>query len=103
MAASKGCSTAKEAIVTPEAAVHMIREALMAAFNLSAPLLLIGFGVGIVMNLIQVATSLQDSAFSTFPRLAAFLTGFIVLMPWMLKQMVGYTVGVFTDIAKYGH
>lgn len=89
--------------MTPEAAVHVIREALMAAFNLSAPLLLIGFGVGIVMNLIQVATSLQDSAFSTFPRLAAFLAGFIVLMPWMLKQMVGYTVGVFTDIAKYGH
>jgi flagellar biosynthesis protein FliQ len=55
------------------------------------------------MNLIQVATSLQDSAFSTFPRLAAFLTGFIVLMPWMLKQLVGYTVGVFADIAKYGH
>jgi flagellar biosynthesis protein FliQ len=89
--------------MTPEAAVHIIRGALMAAFNVSAPLLLIGFGVGVLMNLIQVATSLQDSAFSTFPRLAAFLTGFIILMPWMLKQIVGYTVGVFADIAKYGH
>ena len=66
-------------------------------------LLLIGFGVGIIMNLVQVATSLQDSAFSTFPRLAAFLAGFILLMPWMLKQLVSYTVGVFTAIAKYGH
>jgi len=89
--------------MTPETAVHIISGALMAAVTVSAPLLLIGFGVGILMNLIQVATSLQDSAFSTFPRLAAFLTGFIVLMPWMLKQLVGYTVGVFTDIAKYGH
>jgi flagellar biosynthetic protein FliQ len=89
--------------MTPETVVHIIRGALMAAFTLAAPLLMIGFGVGIVMNLIQVATSLQDSAFSTFPRLAAFLTGFIVLMPWMLKQIVGYTVGIFTDIAKYGH
>jgi flagellar biosynthetic protein FliQ len=81
----------------------MIREALMAAFWLSAPLLMIGFGVGVVMNLVQVATSLQDQAFSTFPRLAAFLTGFIVLMPWMLKHLVSYTTLVFTDIAKYGH
>jgi flagellar biosynthetic protein FliQ len=89
--------------MTPETAVHIIREALMAAFSLAAPLLLIGFTVGIVMNLVQVATSLQDSAFSTFPRLAAFLTGFIVLMPWMLKQLVSYTEGVFTSIAKYGH
>jgi flagellar biosynthetic protein FliQ len=89
--------------MTPETAVHIIREALMAAFSLAAPLLLIGFTVGIVMNLVQVATSLQDSAFSTFPRLAAFLTGFVVLMPWMLKQLVSYTEGVFTSIAKYGH
>ena len=75
----------------------------MAAFSLGAPLLLIGFGVGVVMNLVQVATSMQDSAFTTFPRLAAFLTGFIVLMPWMLKQLVAYTVSVFASIAKYGH
>jgi flagellar biosynthetic protein FliQ len=89
--------------MTPETAVHIIRGALMAAFGLAAPLLLIGFGIGVVMNLVQVATSLQDSAFSTFPRLAAFLAGFVVLMPWMLKQLITYTTGVFTDIAKYGH
>jgi len=89
--------------MTPEAAVHIIRGALMAALSLSAPLLLIGFAVGIIMNLVQVATSLQDSAFSTFPRLAAFLAGFVILMPWMLKQLVTYTIAVFSDIAKYGH
>ena len=89
--------------MSPETAIHVIREALMAAFYLSAPLLVIGFGVGIIMNLIQVATSLQDSAFSTFPRLAAFLGGFIVLMPWMLNKLTTYTSSVFTDIAKYGH
>ena len=87
----------------PETAVALIHNALMTAFNLSAPLLLMGFGVGIIMNLIQVATSLQDATFGTFPRLAAFLAGFLVLMPWMLKQLTGYTVGVFTDIVKYGH
>jgi len=89
--------------MTPENAVHVIREALMAAFWLSAPLLAIGFCVGIVMNLIQVATSLQDSAFSTFPRLVAFLGGLVVLMPWMLNKLTSYTSAVFTDIAKYGH
>lgn len=89
--------------MTPEDAIHVIREALMAAFYLAAPLLAIGFCVGIVMNLVQVATSLQDSAFSTFPRLAAFLTAFVVLMPWMLNKITGYTASVFADIVKYGH
>jgi len=89
--------------MSPENAIHVIREALMAAFWLAAPLLAMGFLVGIVMNLVQVATSLQDSAFSTFPRLAAFLGGFIVLMPWMLNKISAYTTMVFTDIVKYGH
>jgi len=89
--------------MTPENAIHVIREALMAAFWLSLPLLAIGFCVGIVMNLIQVATSLQDSAFSTFPRLVAFLGGLVLLMPWMLNKLTNYTSAVFTDIAKYGH
>jgi flagellar biosynthetic protein FliQ len=89
--------------MTPENAIHVIREALMAAFWLSAPLLAIGFCVGIVMNLIQVATSLQDSAFSTFPRLVAFLGGLVLLMPWMLTKLTSYTAAVFTSIAKYGH
>jgi flagellar biosynthetic protein FliQ len=89
--------------MTPEAAVNLIHTALLTAFELAAPLLMIGFGVGVVMNLVQVATSLQDQAFSTFPRLASFLAGFIALMPWMLKHLVSYTTGIFTDIAKYGH
>lgn len=89
--------------MTPESVVHMIHGALMAAFWMSAPLLAIGFSVGIVMNLVQVATSLQDNAFSTFPRLAAFLTGFTVLMPWMLKHWMGYTVNLFNDIARINH
>jgi flagellar biosynthetic protein FliQ len=89
--------------MTPESAVNLIHTALLTAFELAAPILMIGFSVGVIMNLIQVATSLQDQAFSTFPRLTAFLSGLIFLMPWMLKHLVSYTTGIFTDIAKYGH
>ncbi len=75
----------------------------MAAFFMASPLLAIGFAVGVVMNMVQVATSLQDSAFSTFPRLAAFLVGFSVLMPWMIKHWMAYTSSIFAQIAHYGH
>ncbi|MBZ5604743.1 MAG: flagellar biosynthetic protein FliQ [Acidobacteriia bacterium] len=87
--------------MTPESAIHIISQAFMSAFWLAAPLLLLGFAVGIVVNLIQVATSLQDSAFSTFPRLAAFLTGVLLMMPWMLKKLTAYTIDVFSSISTY--
>ncbi len=87
--------------MNPDVAVHIISQAFWTTVLLSAPLLLIGFAVGIVVNIIQIATSLQDSAFSTIPRLAAFLFGFLLLMPWMLKQLSAYSVALLGDLSRY--
>lgn len=87
--------------MTPEAAIQLVRSALMTALWISAPLLLIAFVVGVVVNVAQIVTSLQDSAFSTIPRLAAFLAGFLILLPWMTSKMVAYTALLFGDLAKH--
>lgn len=87
--------------MTPEFAIQIIRQALIATLWLSAPLLLIGFVVAIVINLIQIATSMQDTAFSTIPRLAAFVVSLLLLMPWMLKTITSYTIGIFADLGRY--
>ena len=64
--------------MTPETVVQIIRQALMTTFWLAAPLLAIGFVAGIVISLVQIATSMQDTAFSTIPRLVAFLVGLLL-------------------------
>ncbi len=87
--------------MTPEAVVQIIRDALMAAFWLSAPLLLIGFAAGIAISLVQIATSMQDAAFSTIPRLAALLLGFLLLLPWMLQRSMTYAAGLMGDLGRY--
>jgi flagellar biosynthetic protein FliQ len=79
----------------------LIRDALITALWLSAPLLLIAFLVGIIINIIQIATSMQDSAFSTIPRLGVFLVGFVILLPWMLNRLMTYTSVLFGDLARH--
>lgn len=73
----------------------------MAAFWICAPLLIVAFAVSIVINLIQIATSMQDPVFSTVPRLAACLCGFLLLMPWMLHRAATYAIAIFGDLAQY--
>jgi flagellar biosynthetic protein FliQ len=87
--------------MTPQMVVHIIGDSMMAAFWLAAPLLIIAFAVGIFINLIQIATSMQDTVFSTVPRLAAFLFGFLLLMPWMLHRATAYAYSIFSDLARY--
>ena len=74
---------------------------MMAAFWLSAPLLVIGFLAGLVISLVQIATSMQDNAFSTIPRLAAFLAGLLILLPWMLSRAMSYTSSLLGDLGRY--
>lgn len=87
--------------MTPESAVQIMRQALMATFWLGAPLLAIGFAASIVISLVQIATSMQDAAFSTIPRLVAFLLGLLLLLPWMLEKSIGYTIAVLGDFSRY--
>jgi flagellar biosynthetic protein FliQ len=89
--------------MTPDSVVQLIRQALMATFWLSAPLLVIGFIAGIVISLAQIATSMQDNAFSTIPRLAVFLFGFLLLLPWMLQKAMAYTTAILGDLGRYAH
>jgi flagellar biosynthesis protein FliQ len=44
---------------------------------------------------------MQDASFGTVPRLAAFLFGLVLLMPWMLNRMMTYTIGLFGDLGRY--
>ncbi len=87
--------------MTPEAVVQIIRQMLMTALWLSLPLLIVGFAAGIVVSLVQIVTSIQDSGFNTIPRLGAFLVAFLIAMPWMLKQITAYTVFLFSDLGRY--
>jgi len=87
--------------MTPETVVQIIRQALMTTFWLAAPLLAIGFVAGLVISLVQIATSMQDNAFSTIPRLLAFLAGLLFLLPWMLQRTMSYTIFLFGDLSRY--
>ena len=88
--------------MTPEFAIQIVREALMTAFWLALPLLAVGFVMGIFISLIQIVTSIQDTAFSAIPRLLVFLGAFILALPWMLHRMSSYTAGILGDLSRYG-
>jgi flagellar biosynthetic protein FliQ len=81
--------------------VEILRQALMLAFWVAGPLLLIGFAAGILISLVQIVTSIQDTAFSTIPRLAVFLLGILLLMPWMVQRIAVYTAALLGDLGRY--
>lgn len=84
-------------------ALDLFRQALMTAFWVSLPILVVGFVIGIVISLVQIVTSIQDASFGAVPRLATFLFALLLLMPWMLNKLMTYTTALFGDFGRYAH
>jgi flagellar biosynthesis protein FliQ len=87
--------------MSTSAVVDLMRGLLLTTFWLSLPLLAIGFVVGIVISLLQILTSIQDSSFSAVPRLSAFLGAILLSMPWMLAKLMTYTTALFGDLGRF--
>jgi flagellar biosynthesis protein FliQ len=84
-----------------EAVVGLTRQTLETALWVGAPLLLIVTLVSLLINVGQVLTSLQDVTISTVPRLAVVAITTFLLMPWMLRRMVMFTLHLFSDFRPF--
>jgi len=68
---------------------------------LVGPILIVAITVSLAVNVVQVLTSLQDTTVSTVSRLLATGSALFLMMPWMWRHLVQYTLNVFSDFHGY--
>jgi len=84
-----------------EQVVALARGSLEIALWLGAPLLVVATVVSLLINVAQTLTSLQDSTISTVPRLAAVAVASLLFLPWMLRKLMFYTIGLWSDFHPF--
>ncbi len=80
------------------AVVDLARQALWMTMIISAPLLLVGLAVGLVVGIFQAATSINEQTLSFIPKVFAIGLTISVMGGWMINTMVDYTKSIFTRI-----
>jgi flagellar biosynthesis protein FliQ len=85
----------------PDQIVALLRHTIVTALSIGGPLLIAGLLVGLVINVVQVLTSLQDMTVSTVPRLAAVAAAVLLLMPWMVRRVGVFTVQLLSDFRPF--
>lgn len=83
-------------MVYDESAVYIVRETLLVALMISAPILLAGVVVGLLISLIQSVTSVQDQTLTFVPKITAMIIIAAVLLPWITMKLVEYASQMFT-------
>jgi flagellar biosynthetic protein FliQ len=87
--------------MTPEQVIAVARHTLEAALWIAAPILLAATVVSLVINIVQVMTSIQDPTVTIVPRLAAVGTMLFFMMPWMLHHLMGFTTNLWGDFSVF--
>jgi flagellar biosynthetic protein FliQ len=77
--------------------VSLGRLMLQEVIILVGPILLVAIAASLLVNVLQVLTSLQDQTLSSVPRLFATGTALFIMMPWMWRHLANYTLKLFSD------
>ncbi len=71
------------------------REALRVSLLVGAPILLAGALVGLVVSVVQVATSIQDVTITFIPKIVTCSVVLLIALPWMMRTLVVFTRHIF--------
>jgi flagellar biosynthetic protein FliQ len=82
--------------MTPDSILDLWRGALSTVVAVSAPFLIAGLVVGLVVAVIQTATQLQESVLTFVPKLAAALLVLALGGNWLLDKLGKFTTEAFT-------
>jgi flagellar biosynthetic protein FliQ len=83
------------------AVVDLGRESLWVAVMIASPMLGIALIVGLVIGVIQAATSINEMTLSFIPKLGALVLVMIGLGSWQISILVDFTRRVFERIPTF--
>jgi len=78
--------------------VDLGRKDLWITMLVSAPLLVVGLAVGLLIGIFQAATSINEQTLSFIPKLIALGLTLSIAGGWMINTMVDYTRVLFGRI-----
>ncbi len=78
--------------------IDLGRQALWTTMLVCAPLLVVALAVGLIIGIIQAATSINESTLSFIPKLLAMGLALLVFGSWQLVTLIDFTRNIFQRI-----
>ena len=84
--------------MSPEYVVNVSRQALEMMLVVSAPVLLVALGVGLLVSLVQAVTQINEATLSFLPKLLAVGLTLVLVGPWMVSMLTDYIARTLTGL-----
>ena len=86
--------------MTPDYTVELLRKLLSEAVVVATPFLLTALVVGLFVSLFQTITSIQEQTLSFVPKALAVVGILFLILPWLIRTLMDFTVGMINLLPK---
>lgn len=76
--------------------VELIRETLLQALMLAAPILIAGLVIGLLVSIVQTVTSIQEQTLTFVPKIAAMILVGALMAPWIVNTLLEFATDMFS-------
>jgi flagellar biosynthetic protein FliQ len=87
--------------MSPEVVIGVARQAIQVTLLVALPILGIGLVVGVLVSLVQAATQIQEMTLTFVPKIISIFVGLLLLLPWIMSQLMSFTLEIFNNIPNY--
>ncbi len=87
--------------MTVEVLNQVSRQTFETILLVGGPILLVSLVVGVLISLFQAVTQLQEMTMTFVPKIVAVLVTMLLMLPFMVKVLVGFTRGLYESIPLY--
>ena len=84
--------------MTPELVATVMASAIKMALLISAPMLLLGLIVGLMISVFSAVTQIQEMTLTFVPKIVVVFVALLVFLPWIIEKLVTYTVNLFSTL-----
>ncbi len=84
--------------MSPELVTSIMASAIKMALLISAPMLLLGLIVGLMISVFSAVTQIQEMTLTFVPKIVVVFVALLVFLPWIIERLVTYTVNLFSSL-----
>ena len=84
-----------------ELVISLLQKMFILTLQMSVPILLVGVVIGLMVSIFQTVTQIQESTLTFVPKILAIFLALMLLGGWMLDNMSGFMVQLWSDFSIY--
>ena len=81
--------------MTPEMVVSIGRDAVLTMLLVSAPMLVSGLLIGLIISILQAVTQVHEMTLTFIPKIVVVAVSLIIFLPWIMNVVTEFTTRLF--------